>query len=204
MYTSIVATSETLRERLRASFRGDVGPSGLAALFSGTMDVSMSSPRDMRGTQQGLSMWLYRVERDENRLNDPPVRRPLPGGAVEMVPPPLPLRLHYLMTPVVESRPDTEQRILGRLLQLFHMQPVLGGADLRGDLTGTDARVHIRLEALSLDETSRVWEALEGAFQLAVSYEVTLANIDNIVQPARAPLVESVHTAHALRVGEPV
>src|SRR6478735_6414671 len=134
MYTSIVATSETLRERLRSSLRSDVGPSGLAALFSGTMDVSMASPREMRGNLQGLSMWLYRVERDETRLNDPPTQRPLPGGGVEIVPPPLPLRLHYLMTPVVDSGPDTEQRILGRLLQLFHMQPILGGADLRGDL----------------------------------------------------------------------
>jgi hypothetical protein len=202
MYTSMVATSETLRERLRASFRSDVGPSGLAALFSGTMDVSMASPRDMRGNQQGLSMWLYRVERDDTRLNDAPVRRPMAGGGVEIVPPPLPLRLHYLMTPLVDNGPDTEQRILGRLLQNFHMQPTLGGADLRGDLTGTDARVTVRLEALTLDESSRVWEALDG-FQLAVSYEVTLANIDNLVQPARAPLVESVHTAHALRVGEP-
>lgn len=202
MYTSMVATSETLRERLRAGFRSDVGPSGLAALFSGTMDVSMASPRDMRGNQQGLSMWLYRVERDDTRLNDAPVRRPMPGGGVEIVPPPLPLRLHYLMTPLVDNGPDTEQRILGRLLQIFHMQPTLGGADLRGDLTGTDARVTVRLEALTLDESSRVWEALDG-FQLAVSYEVTLANIDNLVQPARAPLVESVHTAHALRVGEP-
>ncbi len=203
MYTAIVATSETLLERLRASFRSDVGPGGLAGLFSGTMDVSMATPRDMRGTAQGLSMWLYRLERDENRLNDPPVQRPLPGGGVEIVPPPLPLRLHYLMTPLVDRGPDTEQRILGRVLQLFHGQPVLSGADLRGDLTGTDARIGVRLEALTLDETSRVWEALEGSFQLAVSYEVTLANIFDIVQPMRAPLVESVHTRHALRVGEP-
>ena len=203
MYTAIVATSETLLERLRASFRSDVGPGGLATLFAGTLDVSMASPRDMRGTAQGLSMWLYRLERDENRLNDPPLQRPLPGGGVEIVPPPLPLRLHYLMTPLVDKGPDTEQRILGRVLQLFHGQPVLAGADLRGDLTGTDARVGVRLEALTLDETSRVWEALEGAFQLAVSYEVTLANIYDIVQPMRAPLVESVHTRHALRLGEP-
>ena len=203
MYTSIVATSETLRERLRAGFRSDVGPSGLAALFSGTMVVSMASPRQMRGVEQGLSMWLYRVERDDTRLNDAPVRRPMPGGGVEIVPPPLPLRLHYMMTPLVDSGPDTEQRLLGRLLQLFHMQPTLSGAELRGDLTGTDARVPVRLEALSLDESSRVWEALDGSFQLAVSYEVTLANIDNLMRPAGTPLVESLHTAHALRVGEP-
>ena len=56
MYTSIVATSETLRERLRAGFRSDVGPSGLAALFSGTMIVSMASP------EQIGSYYLYDVE----------------------------------------------------------------------------------------------------------------------------------------------
>jgi len=202
MYTSIIATSESLRELLRDSFRSDVGPSGLAGFFSGTMDVSLATPREM-GSQQGLSMWLYRVERDETRLNDPPVLRPLPDGSVETVPPPLPIRLHYLMTPLVDDGPETEQRILGRLLQLFHMHPTLSGADLRGDLTGTAARINVRLEALSLDETSRVWEALDGSFQLAVSYEVTLANIDNLVQPLHARLVESVHTGHALRIGEP-
>ncbi|MDM0109618.1 DUF4255 domain-containing protein [Variovorax sp. J22R24] len=204
MYTSIIATSESLRELLRASFRADVGPSGLASLFSGgVMDVSLATPREMQGQQQGLSMWLYRVVRDDTRLNDPPVQRPLPGGGVELLPPPLPLRLHYLMTPLVNGGPDTEQRILGRVLQLFHMQPELSGADLRGDLTGSHARIHARLEALSLDETSRVWEALDGTFQLSVSYEVTLANIDNLLQPVRAPLVESVQTGHAVIVGEP-
>jgi hypothetical protein len=204
MYTSIIATTESLRELLRMSFRTDVGPSGLASLFSGgVMDVSLATPREMQGQQQGLSMWLYRVVRDDTRLNDPPSQRPLPGGGVELVPPPLPLRLHYLMTPLVDDGPETEQRILGRVLQLFHMRPELSGADLRGDLTGSHARIQARLEALSLDETSRVWEALDGNFQLSVSYEVTLANIDNLVQPVRAPLVESVQTGHAVIVGEP-
>lgn len=204
MYTSIIATSESLRELLRASFRADVGPSGLASLFGGgVMDVSLATPREMQGHQQGLSMWLYRVVRDDTRLNDPPTQRPLPGGGVELVPPPLPLRLHYLMTPLVDEGPDTEQRILGRTLQLFHMQPELSGADLRGDLIGSHARLHVRLEALSLDETSRVWEALHGTFQLCVSYEVTLVNIENPLQPLRTALVESVQTVHAVIVGEP-
>src|SRR6476469_4408015 len=101
MYTSIIATSESLRQLLLDSFHSDVGPSGLAGLFNGTMDVSLATPREMEGVVQGLSMWLYRVERDETRLNDPPVLRPLPDGSVETVPPPLPLRLHYLMTPMV-------------------------------------------------------------------------------------------------------
>ena len=65
MYTSIVATSETLRERLRAGFRSDVGPSGLAALFSGTMVVSMASPRQMRGVED-----VYRSQSRELTLEE--------------------------------------------------------------------------------------------------------------------------------------
>jgi hypothetical protein len=58
-------------------------------------------------------------------------------------------------------------------------------------LAGTDAEVHVRLEALSLDEIARVWEALEGSYQLSVSYEVTLANIVSIADPQRGAPVES-------------
>src|SRR5262245_32416176 len=124
MYTTDIATSESLRELLRDSFRSDVGPRGLAGFFSGTMDVSLATPREM-GSQQGLSMWLYRVERDETRLNDPPVLRPLPDGSVETVPPPLPIRLHYLVTVLVVGGTATQPRIPGRVLQLFHMHPTL-------------------------------------------------------------------------------
>ena len=50
----------------------------------------------------------------------------------------------------------------------------------------------MHLEALALDELSRVWEALEGSFQLAVSYEVTVVNVDADVQPERISPVEIV------------
>ena len=204
MYTSIVATSQSLRGMLNANFNADARPFGLASHFSGgNLEVSLATPREMRGRQQGLSVWLYRVARDDMRLNDPPVQRPLAGGGIELLPPPLPLRLHYLMTPLVDNAPEIEQQILGRVLQLFNTVPVISGADLSGDLAGSDARIHIRLEALSLEETSRVWEALDGSFQLSVSYEVTRANIENRSQPVRRQLVESVHTAYSLVVGEP-
>ena len=203
MYTALVATSESLRDLLRASFLADVGPGGLGTFFAGTMDVSLETPREMQGHQQGLSMWMYRVVRDETRLNDPPRLRPLPSGGTQLIPPPLPLRLHYLLTPLVDAGPETEQRILGRVLQVFHTRPVLSGADLRGDLTGTNAQIQVRLESLSLDETSRVWEGLGGDYQLCVSYEVSIANIDDDTPPLRASLVESVHAGHAQMIGAP-
>ena len=200
-YTRLHTTSETLRQFILDDFLSDVGATGLATFFSGAnRSVSLQTPEEMEGNQQGLSLWLYRVVRDEHRLNDPPVVRPLPSGRVELVPPPLPLRLHYLATPLATGSPDPEQRILGRVLQLFHTYPVVSGAALGGALTGTEVQIHVRLESLSLDEITRVWEALEGSYQLSVSYEVTLANIESAAQPVRGSVVESVRNDAALIV----
>lgn len=156
----------------------DIGPSGLASFFTGMTTVPLETPQEMiAASRQGLSVWLYRVTRDDNRLNDPPTIRTLPSGHVEVLPPPLPLRLHYLITPIASGSadsPETEQRILGRALQLFHTYPILAGAMLRSELAGSDAEIHVHLEALGLEEITRVWEALEGSYQLLVSYEVKL------------------------------
>lgn len=202
MYTSLVSISETLRHLLLVGLQSDVGPNGLSDMFtSATLTVSLATPREMHHHEQGLSLWLYRVVRDEMRLNDPSEIHTFIDGRVEIIPPPLPLRLHYLVTPLVNRNPATEQRILGRVLQVFHTKPIIAGADLREDLMGTTAEIHLRLEALSLDETTRVWEALEGSYQLSVSYEVTLANIESIAQPLASRIVESARSATGVIVG---
>jgi hypothetical protein len=56
----------------------------------------------------------------------------------------------------------------------------------------------VHLEALGLDEITRVWEALGGSYQLSVSYEVTLARIETSVDARRVSLVESVRPDAAL------
>jgi hypothetical protein len=204
MYTAIVATSQTLRQHLAARFAAETGPFGLAAFFSGAnAGVWLDTPHELeQAGRQGLSLWLYRVVRDEHRLNDPPTRRRTPAGATELVPPPLPLRLHYLATPLAPGSAEMEQRVLGKVLQVFHTRPTLAGADLRGDLAGTTARLHVRLEPMALEEISRVWDALEGSYQLSVSYEVTLIDIDVDAEPLTAAPVETVVADYAVIVGQ--
>jgi hypothetical protein len=203
MYTVLAATSATLRHMLLDAMTTDIGPSGLASFFTGSTTVSLETPQEMVAAgRQGLSVWLYRVARDENRLNDPPEIRTLPSGDVDVLPPPLPVRLHYLLTPISKSSPDTEQRILGRSMQLFHAHPIVSGSFLQAELAGTDAQLHVHLEALGLEEITRVWEALEGSYQLSVSYEVTLPRIQVDTDPLRMSLVESVHPTPAVIVDE--
>lgn len=188
MFTAISATSRTLAGYLQQQLASDI-----AFFADGSMDVTLNNPQEMttRGTQ-GVSVWLYHVIRDEQRLNAPPVRR----SRTELERVPLPVRLHYLVTPIVAvenpTSPLTEQTILGRVLQAMHDHPVLRGSDLQGDFTGTDIELHARLETMALQDAAQVWEALDRSYQLSVSYEVSVVTIDSTRAPDAVTPVEVV------------
>jgi len=195
MHTALRASSITLQELISAGLAADpiLGPT-FDPLLGGTLVVSLNTPEEMRTSNvQGLSVWLYRVERDEQLLNAPPTR-PMP---TRLAPTPLPLRLHYLITPIVAldpafplASPSREQEILGKAMQVLYGHPVLRGVDLRDDFTGTDMRIAVRLEPMTLEEITRIWHALHRPYQLSVSYEVSLATIAPAVQPAEvAPVL---------------
>jgi hypothetical protein len=203
MYTALLATSQTLAEFLQHRLETDTN---LRALFNagqgGQMTVSLRNPEEMTSkNDQGLSLWLYRITRDEDRLNDPPIRI-TPGLFHE---PPLPLRLHYLCTPVVDpgtaNNAEIEQRILGKVVQTFYGHPVFQGTDLSGDFSGTSAEFRTRLEPMSLEDSTRIWNALEQPYQLSASYEVTLVNVDSEMFETNTQVTEVIPD-YAIIVGE--
>ena len=206
MYTSLYSASFALSSYLRRQLESLPAP-GLGFGGGGTRVVSLNSPHEMREhlRQEGLSVWLYRIERDPMRLNMPPERI----AADLLRRPPMPLHLHYLMVPVSfqgtgGGTPDIEQMIMGRVIQALHSKPILRGADFANtDLEGSGTELHVHLETLVLDELSRVWEALEGSFQLAVSYEVAIVNVEAAVEPDRVTPVEIALPETALIVGAP-
>ena len=189
MYQALHATSRTLADFIENEINADpflTGPGPGHPFRERGMHVLLNTPAEMAVTnnpKEGISLWLYRVVRDEERLNDPAMRI----SATQLRPPPLPLRLHYLVTPVTsranDGDPDTEQYLLGKVLQLFHSKSQFRGADLHGELAGTSGELFVRLETMSVDEITRVWDALEGSYQLSVSYEVSLVNIDAALEP---------------------
>lgn len=190
MYTALRDTSQTLSKFLERRFQADAN---LTTLFNvGGLVVSLNTPQEMkeRPPEIGLSAWLYRVRRDEDRLNDPPDR----VGWDQIQEPPLPLRLHYLMTPITDEKQsgssEVEQLILGKVLQTFHSHPKIRGADLQGNFIGTDIELTVRLEPMNLEEITRIWEALEGSYQLSVSYEVSVVNIEAELGPEKIAPVE--------------
>ena len=183
MYTALRATSQTLITYLEGRLRADPV---LAAFFDpasgGVMEVSAETPAEMtRRPAEGLSVWLYQVVRDGERVNAPPER--ISGD--RMLPTPLPLRLHFLMTPIREpaTKADLAQEVLGRTMQALYDHPVMRGADLRPGLSPATLDITARLEPMNLEEISRIWEALSESYRLSVSYEVTVVAVD----PDREP-----------------
>ena len=182
MYTALTASSETLAGFVLAELRSDPRlRSFFDAPSGGTMVVTLNTPDEMvELKQEGVSIWLYRVARDEDLLNRPPA----PIGRRQFAHTPLPLRLHYLVTPLVARKAALgsalEQTILGKLLQLFHDHPRFRGPQLLGDFTGnTRVELTVRLEPMTLEEITRVWEALTSSYELSVSYEVTVVAIES-------------------------
>lgn len=204
-YRAINATTVTLLDLLATHFRAD----GMLRPFfdsglGGNMIISPNSPQEMGNLDHaGLSVWLYRVARDPELLNLPP-RRTGPDTYEYR---PLPLRLHYLMTPVVNESdtssndPGLEQFILGKLIQTLHDHPQLRGALLRGDLIGTGTTLTVRMEPLGLEEITRVWDAMESAYQLCVSYEVSLVLLASDREVEQSAAVLTLEPEYGLVTG---
>jgi len=190
MSTALRATSLTLAQKIQKDLDSDP-----ALGFKGVMVVSLNTPKEMIDKSfEGVSVWLYRVIRDEETLNAPPQRQGF--GSIKRSP--LPMRLHYLITPIVDKKDpkhggqETEQYILGKILQIFHDCPMLRGADLQDYYSGTEVELNVRLETLNLEEITRIWEAVEGSYQLSVSYEVGVVNIESGIEPERVAPVTVV------------
>jgi hypothetical protein len=138
--------------------------------------VQLLSPKEMQTASQttGISVWLYKVSKLSEMLNEPPERRTANQSARVS----LPLVLHYLVTPA-SNDPLTRHTLLGRVLQVFNDNAILRGAILAGVLQGSGEQLRIVLEALSVEELSLVWEALGEPYQLSVTYLVQVVKIDS-------------------------
>jgi hypothetical protein len=180
MSTALRDTSVSLKTLIENTLSAD--PEVQALLPPGdTLKVSLNTPDEMEEAgEQGISLWLYRVVRDDNRLNAPPIRT----APDRLRPPPLPMRLHYLVTPLFErlhglAAPEVEQTLLGKVLQLFYETPQLRDGMLLGVLAGHDLEITVRLETLSLDELARVWDSLDRSYRLSLAYEVAVVPIQS-------------------------
>lgn len=148
--------------------------------------ISLRSPFDLKDDNAvRLSIYLYRIVEDPYTKNQPPLQ----GGGLRQRRTPLTLDLLYLVTPLVGS-PEEQQIVLGKVLQVFHDRAFLQGTDLAPDMALAGEELRVVLNPVSLEETTRVWQALEMSYRLSVCYVVRVAIVDSTRSRITPPVIE--------------
>jgi hypothetical protein len=185
-YTVISEVSEALARTLWQEIQADPQ---VNALIDNENRISLESPFDLRDNDSvRLSIYLYRIVEDAATKNQFPVQ----GHGTRLRKPPLTLDLLYLVTPLVGS-PREQQIVLGKVMQILYDRAILEGADLAGSLAGSVEEIRVVLNPVTLEETTRVWQALEMSYRLSVCYMARVAMVDS----RREQLTQRVVSKHS-------
>ncbi len=156
------------------------------ALIDNESRISLESPADLKENNSvRLSIYLYRIVEDPNTKN----RFPVPGNGARLRKPPLTLDLYYLVTPLV-GLPREQQIVLGKVMQVLYDRAILEGTDLVGSMSAANEQVRVILNPVSLEESARVWQALEMSYRLSVCYVVRVAVMDSRREQPVQPVIQ--------------
>src|SRR5215470_13745433 len=152
-YTVLADIGDTLVSVLFQELHNDPQVNGLID----TEDrISLESPADLQNNNAvRLSVYLYRLVEDPFMKN----RFPGEGTGGKRRKTPLTLDLYYLMTPLVGT-PREQQIVLGKAMQVLYDRAILVGANPAGTLAVSGEEIRMILNPVSLEETTRVWQAL--------------------------------------------
>lgn len=170
-YTIIADTGQKLVEVLQRELVPEV--------IKNVNEIGLRSPEEHGDVSLGL--FLYDVKESEE------VRQA--GVAVvsrdKISRPPIYLSLYYMLTAYstgdAKYRLSQEEKILGRVIQVFHDYPVipLEEIDQEGK-SGTD--IHISMVKMTMDEKARIWNFPNVGNRLSLFYKVTPVSIDSSLE----------------------
>ncbi|HWG95769.1 MAG TPA: DUF4255 domain-containing protein [Nitrospira sp.] len=182
-YTVLAEVGESLVQVLWEEIQQDPQ---VSVLIDNENRISLESPFDLRDNDAvRLSIYLYRVVEDPNTKN----RFPVAGNGGTVRKPPLTLDLHYLITPMVGA-PREQQILLGKVMQVLYDRAILEGNDLAGSLAAVNEPLRIILNSVSLEETARVWQAMEMSYRLSVCYMARVAILDSTRERYIQPVLQ--------------
>ena len=144
--------------------------------------VFVNPTQTARDSANRLSMWLYQISENEYTKNTPRIR----VDDNHQRPPPLTLDLFYLLTPFAPSG-EEDLILLGRAMQAFYDRAT---TVLRNQVAPVAEELRIILYRRTLEELTRVWEALREPYRLSVCYQVRIVHIDSTRVTNAEPVVE--------------
>jgi Pvc16 N-terminal domain len=171
-YTALAEVGESLVSVLWQEMQIDAQINGL---IDNENRISLESPFDLRNNDAvRLSIYLYRVVEDAYTKNQSPVQ--MNGSRLRN--PPLTLEMLYLVTPLVGSTRE-QQIVLGKVMQVFYDRAILEAADLIGSLATPGEEIRVILNPVGLEETTRIWQAMEMSYRLSIVYLVRVAIVNS-------------------------
>lgn len=170
-YMVIQAVSEALRQILWQEFEDD--PLIQPIVANETAIVFTNPTETHQQPSNRLSLWLYRVTENAFLKNQPATRA---NGANSTRPAPLALNLDYLVTPFAPSG-ELDLLLLGKTMQVLYDNAT---TLLRNQANGIAEELRIVLDRLTLEELTRIWEALQEPYRLSVAYQVRVTEIDSL------------------------
>jgi hypothetical protein len=181
-----------------------------------TVGTTVLAPDEAASNDRRVNLFLYRVEENSFLRNAEPIVRP--GNPPLLVPAPLSLTLHYLLTAYAPNDAQTgnvtAHQILGEAMRVFHDNPVVPAGYLDAGLA--DAREELRITQSTLDpeQISQLWSTFTKPYRLSVMYQVSTVQLDalpdareavpqrvrrvgvpGVRQPADPPAVDSLAPA---------
>jgi hypothetical protein len=182
-YTVIAEVGEALVRVLWEEIQLDPQ---VSLLIDNENRISLQSPKELaEDNSVRLSIYLYRIVEDPFLKNQSMAA--LEGRRHRVAP--LALDLCYLVTPLVGT-PREQQIVLGKLMQVFYDRALLEGTDLSAGMAEAGEEVRVVLNPVTLEETTRVWQALEMSYRLSVCYIVRVALVDSRRVRESTPVVE--------------
>jgi uncharacterized protein DUF4255 len=182
-YTVLSEVGESIVQILWEEIQNDPQ---VSLLIDNESRISLESPFDLRDNDAvRLSIYLYRIVEDPNTKN----RFPVTGNGANQRKPPLTLDLYYLVTPMVGA-PREQQILLGKVMQVLYDRAILEGNDLTGSLAVLNEPLRVILNSVSLEETARVWQAMEMSYRLSVCYMARVAMLDSTREQFVQPVLQ--------------
>jgi Pvc16 N-terminal domain len=135
------------------------------------------------GDATRITLYLYRITVNEHS------RQAQAASAAFARPTPLGLDLHFLMSAWAGNARD-EQTMLAWALRQLHMFPILDASSLSPEAAwGAGEVIQIIPAELSTEDVMRIWDALDPAYRLSVSYIARLVRLDPDTQQHGRPVV---------------
>jgi hypothetical protein len=157
-----------------------------------SLNVSLETPDEIKNSppESAVTVLLYQVGICGELRNV--LGRTGQNGASRR--PPLPLELHFMITPWVKDTGDS-YRIIGAIARILYDHAILTFGELQGDgVWATDDTVEIMMESLPVEQHYDIWEPTELPYRLSLTYLARIIGIDSAVSTSAAPVAVASFT----------